>query len=36
MKKGNDDFYAELGFKDEDDYLKNLLGSNSGGAPTAY
>ena len=38
MKKGNDDFYAELGFKDEDDYLKKLLGNNgtTGGAPVFY
>ena len=38
LKKGNDDFYAELGFKDEDDYLKNLLGNNgtTGGAPVFY
>ena len=36
LKNGNNAINAELGFKDEDDYLKNLLGSNSGGAPTAY
>ena len=38
MKKVNDDFYGELGFKDEDDYLKNLLGNNgnTGGAPVFY
>ena len=38
MKKENESFYAELGFKDEDDYLKNLLGNNgtTGGAPVFY
>ena len=38
MKKANDAFYAELGFKDEDDYLKKLLGNNgtTGGAPVFY
>ena len=38
MKKGNEDFYSELGFKDEDDYLKKLLGNNgtTGGAPVFY
>ena len=38
LKNGNNAINVELGFKDEDDYLKNLLGNNgnTGGAPTAY
>ena len=38
MKKANDVFYDKLGFKDEDDYLKKLLGNNgtTGGAPVFY
>ena len=38
MKKGNDAFYDNLGFKNEEDYLKKLLGSNgtTGGAPVFY
>jgi len=38
MKGGNEPFYDKLGFKDEDDYLKNLLGNNgtTGGAPAFY
>ena len=38
LKNGNNDINAELGFKDEDDYLKNLLGNNgnTGGAPVFY
>ena len=38
MKEGNDAFYDNLGFKNEDDYLKNLLGNNgnAGGAPVFY
>ena len=36
--KGNDAFYDNLGFKNEEDYLKKLLGSNgtTGGAPVFY
>ena len=38
MKEGNDAFYDNLGFKNEEDYLKKLLGSNgnTGGAPVFY
>ena len=38
LKNGNNAINAELGFKDEDDYLKNLLGNNgnAGGAPVFY
>ena len=38
LKNGNNAINAELGFKDEDDYLKNLLGNNgtTGGAPVFY
>ena len=38
MKNGNNAINAGLGFKDEDDYLKNLLGNNgnTGGAPVFY
>ena len=38
LKNGNNAINAGLGFKDEDDYLKNLLGNNgnAGGAPVFY
>ena len=38
LKNGNSAINAGLGFKDEDDYLKNLLGNNgnAGGAPVFY
>ena len=38
LKNGNNAINAGLGFKDEDDYLKNLLGNNgnTGGAPVFY
>ena len=38
LKNGNNAINAELGFKDEDAYLKNLLGNNgnAGGAPVFY
>ena len=38
LKNGNNGINAGLGFKDEDDYLKNLLGNNgnAGGAPVFY
>ena len=38
LKNGNSAINAGLGFKDEDDYLKNLLGNNgtTGGAPVFY
>ena len=38
LKNGNNAINAGLGFKNEDDYLKNLLGNNgnAGGAPVFY
>ena len=38
LKNGNNDINAGLVFKDEDDYLKNLLGNNGNaeGAPVFY
>ena len=38
LKNGNNGINAGLGFKDEDDYVKNLLGNNgnAGGAPVFY